>query len=86
MVARLNFIDLVYNEHGLEDVLYQLARLMFGESLAHGEGEKSCIRSHFPSFHYIFVLQTDELIPKRCVYLKTVFFFKKVVNTIFVFV
>ncbi len=36
MLARLKFIDMAYNEDGMQDVLYQLARLMFGESLTHG--------------------------------------------------
>lgn len=37
LVERLKLADLMYNEYSLEEVIYQLAKIMFRQSLSRGK-------------------------------------------------
>lgn len=37
LIEKLKVADLQYQEYSLEDIIYQLAKVMFAQSLAHGE-------------------------------------------------
>ncbi|CAG0918375.1 unnamed protein product [Notodromas monacha] len=50
LVERLKFVDLIYTEYGLEDVLYKLAKLMFDDSLAHDVGTPDSILSKLNAY------------------------------------
>ncbi|CAG0923045.1 unnamed protein product, partial [Notodromas monacha] len=50
LVERLKFVDLIYTEYGLEDVLYKLAKLMFDDSLAHDVGTPHSILSKLNAY------------------------------------
>lgn len=37
LMEKLKVADLQYTEYSLEDIIYQLAKVMFAQSLSHGE-------------------------------------------------
>ncbi|KAI5723809.1 hypothetical protein M8J76_011205 [Diaphorina citri] len=50
LMEKLKVADLQYTEYSLEDIIYQLAKVMFAQSLSHGNSEAQDALQKFTSF------------------------------------
>nr|XP_014290971.2 uncharacterized protein LOC106690153 [Halyomorpha halys] len=50
LIERLKMADLMYNEYSLEEVIYQLAKIMFKQSLSRGSAEAQDALQKFTDF------------------------------------
>lgn len=50
LLERLRIADFLYTEYSLEEVIYQLAKLMFSQSLTHGSAEAQQALQKFTNF------------------------------------
>lgn len=50
LLERLRLADFLYTEYSLEEVIYQLAKVMFTQSLTHGSAEAQQALQKFTNF------------------------------------